>query len=85
MRPADYIDQAHRPRTELTIERAVEFAETAAQPFTTGECWRAVHGSYGCVSATLRSMRRAGLLVQVNPGSRPPRFIRSDWGVAYPP
>jgi hypothetical protein len=85
VRPADYVQQAHRPRTEATIERTVEYVEAADQPFTTGECWRAAYGSYGCVAATLRSMRAAGLLVQVNPGSMPPRFIRSDWWVALPP
>lgn len=84
VRPADYVQQSHRPRTEATIERVVEFVEAASEPFTTGECWRAVYGSYGCVSATLRSMRAAGLVVQVNPGRMPPRFIRSDWGVALP-
>lgn len=82
VRPADYVQRAHRPKTERTIERVFEFAEAAADPFTVSECWKAVYGSYGCVRATLASMRRNGLLTRVNPGNMPPLYLRSDWGVA---
>jgi hypothetical protein len=82
VRPADYVQQAHRPRTERTIERVFEFVESATEPFTVSECWRTVYGSYGCVRATLASMRQNGLVTRVNPGRMPPLYIRSDWGVA---
>lgn len=84
MRPADYVQQSHRPRTEHTIERVFEFVEAASSPFTVSECWRAAYGSYGCVRATLASMRQNGLLTCVNPGRSPARYIRSDHGVAHP-
>jgi hypothetical protein len=84
VRPADYVQRSHRPVTDATIERVVEYAEAATRPFTGGECWWAVGGSSGCVRATLRSMRDAGLLVQVNPGSTPPRFIRFDRDLRTP-
>jgi hypothetical protein len=85
VRPADYVQQGHRPRTEATIERVFEFAEAAATPFTVSECWKSVHGSYGCVRATLASMRQNGLVTRVNPGNMPPLYIRSDHGLALPP
>lgn len=78
IKPADYILQGHKPKTDRVIERVVEYAENASEPFTTTECWRQAYGHYSCVTQTLRSMINAGLLVVVNPGRNPRRLLRAD-------
>lgn len=76
--PADYILQSHTMKTILVIERVVEFAEDAREPFTRSECWHACFGHYSVVSSTILSLKRAGLILCVNPGRSPQRLISVD-------
>lgn len=78
LRPIDYIDQPHKDRTVERIERTVEWVESQDRPFTIGQCWRSVYGHYQCVQQTIRSLAKAGLITQVNPGSKPKLWIRFD-------
>lgn len=76
--PAPWIDRPHRPKTEALIERFVEWVEAQEKPFTLSEAWRAACVFYPTAQQTLLSLRRAGLVVCVNPGRMPPRYVRYD-------
>ena len=78
LEPAPWIDRGHRPNTVLMIERVVEWVEEQTEPFTLSECWRGARVGYPTGQQTLLSMRKAGLVVCVNPGRMPPRYIRFD-------
>lgn len=76
---ADYVQRSHTQRTMEVIERVFEFAEAQTEPFTVTQCFRAVWGHYACVSQTLLSMQRNGLLVDVAvPGGKPKRLLSID-------
>lgn len=82
---ADYMERNHRPKTDLTIERVVEYAEAQTEPFTRSQCWKACYGHYAVACQVLYSMEKAGLLVVVNPGGSPKYLLRSDlWEESKP-
>jgi len=76
--PADYILRGHRERTIYLIERVVEYAENADEPFTRTWCWHACYGHYSAVSQTLLSLIKAGLLVIIDPTRSPQYLISVD-------
>lgn len=75
---APWIERGHRPRTVEAIERVVEWVEAQDRPFTTHQAWNGARASYSTATLTLLSLRRAGLVVCVNPGRMPPRYVRYD-------
>lgn len=78
LEPAPWIERPHRPKTERLIEALVEWVEEQDEPFTLGEAWRGAHVFYPTAYQTLLSLRQAGLVVCVNPGRMPPRYVRFD-------
>lgn len=75
----DYVQRSHSQRTMEVIERVFEFAEEQREPFTVTQCWKSTYGHYQCVSQTLLSMQRNGLLVDVaSPGGRPKQLLSID-------
>lgn len=78
LEPAPWIERPHRPKTEWLIELFVEWVEAQDEPFTLNEAWRGAHVFYPTAQQTLLSLRRAGLVVCVNPGRMPPRYVRYD-------
>lgn len=74
----DFIDQGHKYDTILLIERVVEYAEEQNVPFTVSQAWRMCYGHYSMVGRILISMRKAGLLIQTNPGHQPKRWLSAD-------
>jgi len=76
--PVAWIDRPHRPCTEAGIERLVEWVEAQERPFTTTQAWNGARTGYPTAYQALLSLRRAGLVVCVNPGRMPPRYVRFD-------
>lgn len=84
--PPEWIDRGHTHKVAQGIEAMVEWVEARERPFTTTEALQGARrglGGWGLLSystgtQTIRSLRRAGLIVCLNPGSSPPRYIRCD-------
>ena len=60
------------------IEWVVEWVEAQDVPFTSSQAHRGSKAGWPTAYQTLLSLRQAGLVVCVNPGCMPPRYVRYD-------
>lgn len=66
----------HWLRTIQRFEAAVEAIEAVPEPFTIDDVWHAYGGHYSIARTAVNELREHGLIVKVNEGFIPLRYVR---------
>lgn len=76
----DWIERGHTDKTDRGIEAVVEWVEQRETPFKTFDAWEGVRRCchYSVARETLRSLIKAGLIVQINQARNHPIYLRCD-------